>query len=66
MTIEERERMAVLVKGIQDEKDPQIFDQLVAQLNALMSVKSGRIHSKPESPPRIYGHSLMDKSATVS
>ncbi len=47
MTPEEQERMQYLCQRIAIEKDPQIFDQLVTELNDLLEVKHGRIH--PES-----------------
>ena len=50
MTPEERERMQYLCKRIEVEKDPQIFDQLVIELNNLIEAKHGRIH--PEHKPK--------------
>ena len=44
MTINERERMNWLCQRIQDEKNPEIFDELVKELNDLLEVKHGRIH----------------------
>ncbi len=44
MTPEERERMDRLCERIQIEKDPQIFDQLVRELNDLIEIKHERIH----------------------
>ena len=44
MTPEERERMFEICKRIQDEKNPEIFDQLVKELNELMEEKHKRIH----------------------
>lgn len=53
MTPEERERMAVLVQRIQDEKDPETFDRLVAELNDLIGGKHDRIHPNHKTdPPR--------------
>jgi hypothetical protein len=44
VTPDEREKMAILVFRIQEEKDPVIFDQLVNELNALIERKHERIH----------------------
>jgi len=44
MTPEERKRMNGLCNRIQEEKDPEIFDQLVRELNELFEVKHERIH----------------------
>jgi hypothetical protein len=44
MTSEERERMNELCKKIQTERDPQIFDKLVRELDDLIAVKHERIH----------------------
>jgi hypothetical protein len=46
MTPDEQERMQYLCHRIAVEKDPQIFDQLVKELNDLLEVKHGRI--RPE------------------
>ena len=44
MTPQERDKMNILVMRIQHERDPKIFDELVAQLNDLIAAKSHRIH----------------------
>jgi hypothetical protein len=44
MTPEERERMQSLCQRISKEHDPQIFDQLVVELNDLLEAKHKRIH----------------------
>ena len=49
MTAEEAEKMNALCRRIITEKDPQIFDQLVLELNELMEQKHRRIH--PEHSP---------------
>lgn len=50
MTEEETKRMYELCAMIKTEKDPQIFDALVRELNDLLEQKHGRIH--PEHKPR--------------
>jgi hypothetical protein len=49
MTPEEREKMNEICKRIQTEKNPEIFDQLVRELNDLLEIKHERIH--PEHKP---------------
>jgi hypothetical protein len=44
MTPEEREKMDELCRHIQTEKNPEIFDQLVRELNELIEEKHERIH----------------------
>lgn len=44
MTSEERERMEYLCSRIVVEKDPEVFDKLVHELNELLEVKHQRIH----------------------
>jgi hypothetical protein len=44
MTAEEREKMNEICQRIQTEKNPEIFDQLVRELNDLIEVKHERIH----------------------
>jgi hypothetical protein len=44
MTPEEREKMNDLCTRIQTEKDPQIFDQLVHDLDELVEIKHEQIH----------------------
>lgn len=44
MTADERERMDWLCQRIQAEKNPEIFDELVKDLNDLLEIKHGRIH----------------------
>ena len=44
VTPEERERMTELCKQIQTERKPEIFDQLVRELNDLLEIKHERIH----------------------
>ena len=51
MTPEEREKMNDLCKRIQTEKNPEIFDQLVRELNDLMEIKHERIHPEHKSRP---------------
>jgi hypothetical protein len=43
MTPDERERLAILCERIAKEKDPEIFDKLVRELNDLLALKRGRI-----------------------
>jgi len=49
---EEREKMNELCNRIQTEKNPEIFDNLVRELNDLIEIKHERIHPehKPERP----------------
>ena len=51
MTREEIEKMNDLCRQIATEKDPEIFDNLVRELNDLLELKHERIHSyrKPKS-----------------
>jgi hypothetical protein len=51
MTAEEREKMNDLCKQIQTGKNPEIFDQLVRDLNELLEIKHGRIHPEHTSNP---------------
>lgn len=51
MTSEERERMNWLCQRIADEKDPDIFDQLVEELNDLLEAKHERIHLEHKTNP---------------
>jgi len=44
VTPEERELMTELCKKIQTERKPEIFDQLVRELNDLLEIKHERIH----------------------
>jgi hypothetical protein len=44
MKADERDRMNFLCQRIQDEKDPNIFDALVQELNELLEAKHERIH----------------------
>jgi hypothetical protein len=44
VTPEERERMNEICRRVQEEKDPEIFDQLVRELNDLLETKHERIH----------------------
>jgi len=39
MTSEEREKVNALIERIQEEQDPQIFIQLVEELNGLLEQK---------------------------
>ena len=48
MTNEERERMHVLCGQIETEKDPEIFSQLVNELDELMSRKASRLGTHTE------------------
>jgi hypothetical protein len=52
MTPEERDRMNDLCRRIQDEKEPEMFDRRVAELNALLEVKHERIHPEHHGKPR--------------
>ena len=52
MTPEERERMNELCRQIQTEKNPEIFDQLVRELNDLIEIKHERIHPEHNIKPR--------------
>lgn len=44
MTPDEREKMNSLCIRIQNEKSPEVFDDLVKQLNDLIEAKHERIH----------------------
>lgn len=50
MTPEEREQMDRLCNRIQEEKDPEVFGQLVRELNGLFEVKHKRIRPKHHAP----------------
>lgn len=52
MTPEERARFDQLCTRIAVEKDPKIFDQLVRDLNNLLTVKHDRIHIKDVNKPK--------------
>ena len=52
MTTEERERMNWLCNRIQEEKEPNKFDELVRELNDLLEAKHERIHPEHHSPAR--------------
>jgi hypothetical protein len=49
MTPEEREKMNELCTKIQTEKNPEIFDSLVRELNDLIEIKHERIHTEHKS-----------------
>jgi len=49
MTPEEREKMNEICKRIQTEKNPEVFDKMVRELNDLLEIKHERIH--PEHKP---------------
>lgn len=49
MTPEERERMQQLFQRITVEKDPEIFDQLVKELNDLLEARHARIHPEQKT-----------------
>lgn len=51
MTAEERQRMNWLCLRIQDEKDPEVFDELVQELIHLMEVKHERIRPEHKTNP---------------
>jgi hypothetical protein len=51
MSPEEKERMQYLCQRIATEEDPQIFDQLVIELNDLLEVKHVRIHPEHKIKP---------------
>jgi len=59
MTPKERERMNWLCNRIQEEKEPNKFDDLVRELNALLEAKHERIHPEhrlgayPSDPLRL-------------
>ena len=50
MTPEEREKMNEICKRIQTERNPEIFDQLVRELNDLLEIKHERIHPEHKCP----------------
>ena len=50
MTPEERDRMDLLCKVIQSEKDPKKFDQYVLELNALLDANYERIPPEDKKP----------------
>ena len=52
MTSKERERMEYLCGRIAVEKDPEVFDKLVEELNELLEVKHQRIHPEHASKPQ--------------
>jgi hypothetical protein len=66
MSPEERERMQYLCQRIATEEEPQIFDQLVIELNDLLEVRHVRIH--PEHKRRNQGdrRSLFIKNGDFS
>ena len=47
MTSEERENMKHLCRLIQDEKDPDKFNELIKQLNDLLEQKELRLKNTP-------------------
>jgi hypothetical protein len=49
MTPEERERLDSLCRRIAVEKEPQRFDSLVKELEALLEAKHERLHSMRDS-----------------
>jgi hypothetical protein len=49
MTPEEREKMNEICKKIQTEKNPEVFHQLVRELNNLIAIKHEPVH--PEHKP---------------
>ena len=49
MTPDEREKMYILCEKIATEKDPEMFDKLVKELNELLDEKHHRIH--PDHKP---------------
>jgi hypothetical protein len=51
MPPEEREKMNELCIRLQSEQNPEIFDQLVRELNDLLEVKHERIHPEHNSKP---------------
>jgi hypothetical protein len=52
MTSEEAEKMNALCRRIITKKDPQVFDQLVHELNQLLELKHKRIHPEHASQTR--------------
>ncbi len=44
MTAEEQQKMNELCRGIATEKNPEVFDRLVRELNDLLELKHQRIH----------------------
>ena len=51
MTPQEREKMNDLCKRIQSEQKPEIFDQLVRELNDLLEVEHERLHPQHKIKP---------------
>jgi hypothetical protein len=51
MTPDERERMAILCQRIATEKNPEIFNNLVQQLNDLLEIKRKRIRPDDRTKP---------------
>lgn len=51
MTPDEREKMNELCIRIQTEKNPELFDQLVRELNDLIEIKHERIHPEHRTKP---------------
>ena len=49
MSPEEREKMDALCKSLTIERDPEIFDRLVRELNDLLGEKQTRIHSEHQT-----------------
>jgi len=47
MTSEEREKMNRICRLIQDEKDPDKFNELIKQLNTLLGQKEPRLKKSP-------------------
>jgi hypothetical protein len=58
MTPEERKKMNEICTRIQNEKNPQLFDQLVRELNDLIEIKHERIH--PEHKVGVDGQRLEE------
>ncbi len=51
MNTEESERLEILCAKIISEKDPVLFEKLVAELNELLSVKEERLRHPPTPSP---------------
>lgn len=60
MTPEEREQMDELCKRIQEERDPQKFSELVAELDELLSTKEERLTSEPRPNAPIHQQSCEE------
>jgi len=50
MTPDERERMQMLCERMTTERDPQEFNELVRQFNALLAAKPATVRQRVDTP----------------